>query len=91
MLITHYDIDHIGDVPELVSKIPIGHVFDYGDMETSNAQAMQRFRAYAAARDKIGHTVLKAGDMVPIKGVEVRVLSAGGKLITKALGQGGGA
>lgn len=91
LLITHFDIDHIGDVPELISKIPVGHVFDYGDMDTSNAQAMQRFRAYAAARDKIGHTVLKAGDMVPIKGAEVRVLSAGGKLITKALAKAGAA
>jgi beta-lactamase superfamily II metal-dependent hydrolase len=89
LVITHFDIDHIGDVPELVSKIPVGHVFDHGDMQTTNAQAMQRFAAYAAARDRIGHTVLKAGDRVPIEGVEVQVLSAGGKLIAKPLAKAG--
>ena len=57
LVITHFDIDHIGDVPELATKIPVGHVFDHGDYQTSNAQAMQRFAAYAAVRDKIGHTV----------------------------------
>src|SRR5260370_23174570 len=49
MVITHFDIDHIGDVPDLASKIPVGHIYDHGDMQTSNAQAMQRFTAYVAA------------------------------------------
>ena len=89
LVITHFDIDHIGDVPDLVSKIPVGHIFDHGDLQTSNAQAMQRFASYAAVRDKIGHTVLKAGDSVPIEGVEVRVLSADGKLITKPVAGAG--
>src|SRR5262245_25513360 len=71
LVISHFDIDHIGDVPELVTKIPVGHIFDHGDFQTSNGQAMQRFNAYAAVRDKIGHTVLKAGDRIPIKGVDV--------------------
>ena len=89
LVITHFDIDHIGDVPDLVSKIPVGHIFDHGDLQTSNAQAMQRFASYAAVRDKVGHTVLKAGDRIPIEGVEVRVLSADGKLITKAVAGAG--
>jgi beta-lactamase superfamily II metal-dependent hydrolase len=89
LLITHFDIDHIGDVPDLVSKIPVGHIFDHGDLQTSNAQAMQRFASYEAVRDKVGHTALKAGDSVPIEGVEVRVLSADGKLITKPVGGAG--
>lgn len=89
LVITHFDLDHIGDVPELATKIPVGHVFDHGDYQTSNAQAMQRFAAYAAVRDKIGHTVLRAGDRIPIRGVDVRVLSAGGNLITKPIEKAG--
>src|SRR5207237_370474 len=27
LVISHFDIDHIGDVPQLASKIPIGHIF----------------------------------------------------------------
>ena len=38
---------------------------------------------------KIGHTVLRPGDKIPIKGVDVQVLSAGGKLITKPLSNAG--
>jgi hypothetical protein len=36
---------------------------------------------YSAVRDKIGHTVLKPGDRIPIKGVDVQVIAAGGQLI----------
>ena len=78
LVISHFDIDHIGDVPALVARIPVGHIFDHG-----GSQVNPRFAAYAAVRDKIGHTVLKPGDKVPIKGVDIQVLSAGGKLIHK--------
>src|ERR1039457_1570113 len=57
LVISHFDIDHIGDVPQLVSKIPVGHIFDHGDMQTTNAPATERFAAYKTVRDKIGHTV----------------------------------
>jgi beta-lactamase superfamily II metal-dependent hydrolase len=78
LVISHFDVDHIGDVAALVAKIPIGHVFDHG-----GSQANPRFAAYAVVRDKIGHTVLKPGDKAPIKGVDIQVLAAGGKLIQK--------
>jgi competence protein ComEC len=78
LVISHFDIDHIGDVAALAARIPIGHVFDHGGSQTN-----PRFAAYAAIRDKIGHTVLKPGDKVPVKGVDIQVLSAGGKLIRK--------
>jgi hypothetical protein len=85
LVISHFDVDHMGDVPRLAAKIPVGRVFDHGDYHASNPQAMQRFAAYAELREKIGHTVLKVGDKVPIKGVDVQVLSAGGQSIAKPL------
>ena len=33
LLISHFDIDHIGDVPALEAKVPIGHIYDHGDMQ----------------------------------------------------------
>lgn len=89
LVISHFDVDHLGDVPQLVAKIPVGRIFDHGDYQTSNPQAVQRFAPYAALREKIGHTVLKVGDKVPIKGVDVQVLSAGGQLIVKPLARAG--
>jgi beta-lactamase superfamily II metal-dependent hydrolase len=89
LVISHFDIDHIGDIPLLAAKVPIEHIFDHGEYLTTNAQAAERFAAYAALRDKIGHTVLHVGDKIPIKGVEIRVLSVGGQLITKPLPNAG--
>jgi len=83
LVISHFDVDHLGDVPLLAAKIPIEHIFDHGEYLTTNAQAAERFAAYSALRDKIGHTVLHVGDKVPIKEIDVRVLSAGGQLIAK--------
>jgi competence protein ComEC len=85
LVISHFDVDHLGDVPRLAAKIPVGRVFDHGDYQTSNPQAVQRFAAYAALREKVGHVVLKVGDKVPIKSVDVQVLSAGGQSIAKPL------
>jgi competence protein ComEC len=89
LVISHFDVDHLGDVPQLVAKTPVGRIFDHGDYQTSNPQAAQRFASYAALREKIGHTVLKVSDKVPIKGVDVQVLSAGGQSIAKPLAQAG--
>jgi competence protein ComEC len=89
LVISHFDLDHLGDVPLLAAKVPIEHIFDHGEYLTTNAQAAERFAAYAALRDKIGHTVLHVGDKFPIKGVDIRVLSAGGQMIIKPLPNAG--
>ena len=76
LVISHFDIDHLGDVPALAARVSIGRVFDHGGPGTNAL-----FPPYAAARDKIGHTVLQAGDTIPLKGVDIRVLSTFGRLI----------
>jgi beta-lactamase superfamily II metal-dependent hydrolase len=35
LLISHFDIDHIGDAPELEAKFPVGHIYDHGDIRFS--------------------------------------------------------
>src|SRR3954453_19525127 len=39
LVISHFDVDHMGDVPELVSKFPVGHIFDHGEVQTTPANA----------------------------------------------------
>jgi len=96
LVISHFDGDHLGDVPQLASKIPIRHIYDHGELQLPPADpdprfkaridaALERFRAYNEVRRKLGHTVLKVGDKVPIKGVDIEVLTTGGKLIDKPL------
>jgi competence protein ComEC len=92
LVISHFDIDHIGDVTQLAERIPIGHIFDHGDLPSPanyDSGAAQRFDRYKAIREKIGHTTVKAGDKLPFNGVDVQVLSSAGKFITKPLPHSG--
>jgi competence protein ComEC len=91
LVISHFDIDHAGDVTQLAARIPIGHIFDHGETPVLNndPRAMQRFQSYRTVRDKIGHTTLNPGDRIPLQGVNVQVLSSNGKLITQPLPHAG--
>ena len=97
LVISHFDMDHLGDVPQLAAKIPIRHIFDHGEFQPAPAPqnaasrdaAEQRFKAYDAVRQKIGHTTLKPGDRLPVKGVSVQVVAAGGAFIQKPVNGGG--
>src|SRR5713226_5054098 len=33
LVISHFDGDHLGDVPQLASKIPIRHIYDHGEFQ----------------------------------------------------------
>ena len=87
LLISHFDIDHRGDVPALEARFPIGHIYDHGD---GLGPQPEWFKAYDAVRRKVGHTILKPGDKIPFQGVDVEVVAAAGQFIQKPL-QGAGA
>ena len=90
LLVSHYDVDHIGDIPKLAPRVSIGHLVDHGPYTGTNAQAKQRYDAYAELFKTIPHIEVKPGDKLPLKGIDVEVLSAAGKVIDKPL-KGGGA
>ena len=43
LVISHFDGDHLGDVPKLAARIPIRHIVDHGPFTPANAAAQQRF------------------------------------------------
>ncbi len=94
LVISHFDVDHLGDVPALAARFPIRHIMDHGQIQfppgAPNLQGLERFNAYAELRQKIGHTILKPGDKIPLKGVDIEVVSAAGQLVGKPL-KGAGA
>ena len=89
VLITHYHRDHVGGVPQLVDGIKVGTFVDHGP----NLEDSQVTRADYAAYEKAiaGHArvTVKPGWGLPIKGIEVRVLSAAGDHITSPLAGAG--
>jgi competence protein ComEC len=95
LVVTHYDGDHVGGVKDVADRIPVKNFVDHGPRVnpdgapalTPQQQANQDRTdgAYASAVATGHHIVVKPGDKVPIKGLDVDVVSSAGKVITKPL------
>jgi competence protein ComEC len=88
VLITHFHNDHVGGLPQLVDRIPVGTVIDHGDnRESTDAPTVQVWRAYQQllATNKFKRLTVKRGDSLPIRGVEATVISADGAVIAAPL------
>ena len=82
---THYDKDHSGNIPNLDARIP-GRVFvDHGDI-LPTAQDRNRqlyYLPYLKAIAGRPRMVVRPGDVLPLKGVRITVVSAGGEALAK--------
>ena len=96
LVITHYHTDHVGGLPALVSKIPVGRFIDHGinredDAVQGGASTVTAWNAYqkVLADGHAEHLVVKPGDVLPVKAFHVEVVSADGEVIAKPLAAGG--
>ena len=99
MLVTHYDGDHVGGVKDVSDRIPIKTFVDHGPRvtpagapEPTPQQMANQSRGdgvYAGAVASGRHIEVNAGDKVPVKGMDVVVVSSKGHVITKPVGDGG--
>ena len=85
LVITHYHADHVGGVQNLAHKMPIVNFVDHGPNTETDKDATIRYTEYVAFRDKGKHILVKPGDTIPIKGIDVKVLSANGDLLPSSL------
>lgn len=88
VLITHFHDDHVGGVPQLVARIPVGTFIDHGDnRETTGAVTVKDWQAYQAvlATGKYKRISAKPGDVLPIKGMQATIVSSDAALIEKPL------
>lgn len=90
LLTTHFHADHIGALPALAKMIPIGTYLDHGDsVELNRPQVAAAYKAYVELAGE-HRKILKAGDHIPLKGVDIEVIMSAGQAITKPL-KGAGA
>ena len=89
LVITHYHADHVGGILQLAEKMPIRNFVDHGPSVEPNQQGKVLFNTYTEYRDKGTHIEVKPGDTVPVKGIDVKVVSAGGKVIDTPLAGAG--
>jgi len=93
VLITHFHDDHVGGAPQLAARISVGTFIDHGEnRETSSAGVQNVWQAYQKllATGKYKHISAKPGGVLPLQGVDARVVSSDGALIDRALPGAGG-
>jgi competence protein ComEC len=89
LVITHFHADHVGGVPQLIAKLPVKHFVDHGPNNETGAAPDALYAAYKTAMGSGDHIVVKPGDKIPVKGLDVTVVSANGELIKTPLKGGG--
>lgn len=85
VLITHYHRDHVGGVPQLVDGIKVGTFVDHGPNLEDSQVTRTDYAAYEKAIAGHPRVTVKPGWELPIKGIEVRVLTAAGEHIASPL------
>jgi competence protein ComEC len=89
LVTTHYHGDHVGGAPALARMIPIEKFYDHGDsIEASTGpQAGQLWEAYRKLSEG-KRVIVKPGDKIPLKDVNVTVVTANGEVIAKPINGG---
>ena len=91
VLITHHHRDHVGGVPQLVDGMKVGTFIDHGPNLEDSEVTRTDYAAYEKAIAGHAHVVVKPGWKLPIKGIDVQVISSAGDHITKPLPGAGAA
>ncbi len=88
VLLTHYHEDHTGGVPQLVARIPVGTFIDHGpNRELDHGITEKVYADYqqVLAGGASKHITAHAGELLPIPGMTVQVISSDGVVIPAAL------
>jgi beta-lactamase superfamily II metal-dependent hydrolase len=85
VLITHYHQDHVGGIMQLTDRMKVGTFVDHGPNMEDSKVSREDYTDYEKTITRGQHLVVKPGDKVPVKGLDVTVLTAAGEHIATAL------
>jgi competence protein ComEC len=88
LVITHYHADHVGGMEQLASRVKFRTVITHGPTTETGKGAdtmMATFRA-AMAASGAKELVVRPGETIPLKGIDVTVLASNRQLIEPAKG-----
>ena len=86
LITSHWHGDHMGAMADLSARIPIRRYLDHG-ANVQPAAAVDDFlqKTYPSLVAKAQHTVVSAGDVLPLKGVEWRFVTSARETIKGTL------
>ena len=79
MVTTHYHTDHVGGVPQIADKLPIRTFVDHGPNNETGKNPDALYQSYEAVAGKGKRLTVRPGDTIPLKGVELKVVTANGE------------
>ena len=86
LVTSHWHGDHMGAMAELANRIPIRHYLDHGgNVQPSAAVDAFMQNIYPGLVAKSKRTIVKAGDALPLKGVEWRFVTSGREIVRNPL------
>jgi beta-lactamase superfamily II metal-dependent hydrolase len=90
LITTHWHGDHFGGMAELAKRVPIRHFIDHGPT-VQPFPALDEFLAkiYPALHANAKQTVAKPGDVVPVAGLDWRIVTSAGDTIKAPLSGAG--
>jgi beta-lactamase superfamily II metal-dependent hydrolase len=91
LVVSHYHNDHAENVPKFVAKvgIPVRNFVDHGPPQEQSQLAETIFKAYIGSIGKSKRITVKPGDTIPMKGVQVQVVTSAGETIRSPLAGAG--
>ena len=90
LIITHWHGDHYGGLSELAARIPIAHFIDHGPNAQPNRVVDDFLKdTYPKLHSTAKHTVAKPGDKLSLGGVDVRVVTSAGQVLSSPLAGAG--